>query len=303
MTPFVSVIIPHKNDSERLELCLKALYKQTYPRDKYEIIVIDNASDKFHLGKIKSLACNRNFIMLSEPKLSSYAARNLGLKNAKGDYLAFTDSDCIPERDWIENAINEFNNNNHKQIIGGKIELFYQDLDNPKTVELYEKIHSFRQNDFIKNYNYAATANLFTSLNIINNVGYFNENLVSNGDIEWCLRANKMGYDLSYGKNIKVRHPARYSFKDFIKRQIRLCGGGFYRRKENGVSSFTLFVTNLFYMIPPVVTIYRVLKHEDFMNTRGILRKVKLIILMIFVRYLKVIETFRLLAGYEPKNY
>ena len=150
MTPFVSVIIPHRNDSEKLRLCIEALNNQTYPRDKYEIIVIDNGSENIHKQRLIEINNDHNITLFNEPKLSSYAARNLGIENAKGDFYGFTDADCIPELDWIENAIKEFKNNSQYQIIGGKIDLFFRVQNNPNTVELYEKIHSFRQDHFIK---------------------------------------------------------------------------------------------------------------------------------------------------------
>lgn len=303
MTPFVSIIIPHRNDSDRLRLCIESLKKQTYPADNYEIIVIDNGSDEKHQENASNIAKKHNIIFLSETKLSSYAARNLGIKSAKGDFLGFTDADCIPDSEWIKNALTEFSNKPETQIIGGKINLFYKIPDKPNLVELYETIHSFKQEVFINRNNYAATANLFTSKEIMNQVGNFNSNMKSNGDIEWCLRANKLNISLNYCKDVIVNHPARHNFKEFIKRQIRLCGGGFNRRKEQGYSSIKLFILNIFFLIPPVVTIYRVSKSDEFRKINSYKTKFEQVLLMVFIRYLKVFETFRLLLGYEPKNF
>lgn len=167
MTPFVSVIIPHRNDSEKLSLCINALNKQTYPSDLYEIIVVDNCSATIHIEKLKEINKDYKITLLTEPKLSSYAARNLGLLHAKGEYIAFTDSDCIPETDWIEKSMEFFNNNNNGKFVGGKIELFFKEKNNPNTVELFEKIYSFRQHIFINDHSFAATANLITPFYII----------------------------------------------------------------------------------------------------------------------------------------
>lgn len=124
----------------------------------------------------------------------------------------------------------------------------------------------------------------------------------SNGDMEWCLRAKQKGYTLTYGKDVIVNHPARNNFRDFTRRQIRLCGGGFNIRKQNGRSSLVLFFINLFTAVPPLVTIYRMFKINDFKKV-SIIKKSKLVLLIVFVKYLRVYETFRLSLGFKPRNY
>ncbi len=104
--PFVSVIIPTYHDWERLGyVCTNALFKkQTYPKDHFEAIIINNApedsSPEFNLPD--------NFKIISESKPGSYAARNKGVSVARGEIIAFTDSDCIPCPDWIEQGVKFF---------------------------------------------------------------------------------------------------------------------------------------------------------------------------------------------------
>ena len=98
----VSVIIPVYNDAERLKLCLDALARQTYPGDRYEVIVVDNGSQQD-----PELVTSRyeQVTLAHEACRGSYAARNTGLALARGDVLAFTNSDCIPAADWIEHGV------------------------------------------------------------------------------------------------------------------------------------------------------------------------------------------------------
>ena len=99
---FVSVIIPVYNDSERLKLCLEALENQTYSKDLYEVIVVDNASEE----DIKSIVGQFSQAKYTyESQSGSYVARNKGISIARGEILAFTDSDCIPASDWIEKGV------------------------------------------------------------------------------------------------------------------------------------------------------------------------------------------------------
>jgi len=302
MAPIVSVIIPHRNDSNRLVQCIKALTKQTYPRNLYEIIVIDNCSDNIHKQRLIEINNDYNITLFNEPKLSSYAARNLGLKNAKGSFIAFTDSDCIPEPNWIEYGLNAFSNCFNCGFISGKVDLFFKEENNPNAIELFEYIFALNQENYIKD-NFAATANIFTSKQVIENVGTFNEDFFSSGDREWCLRVKDKHYNISFCNKVIVHHPARHSFEAIIKRHLRLCGGKFKHQKAQGISSIKLFFINIFHILPPVVSIYRVYKNKDFKKIKNNKTKIELIMLMIFLRYLKVLETFKLLIGNDPKNY
>src|SRR5690606_18155071 len=102
--PLVSVIIPTYRDWESLAQCLDALKNQTYPASSIEILVVNNDT-----GQLVPSGCasSPNVRILQESKAGSYAARNRGLVEAKGELIGFTDSDCIPEPDWIANAVAE----------------------------------------------------------------------------------------------------------------------------------------------------------------------------------------------------
>ena len=93
-----SVVVPCFNNQPYLERCLQALASQTYPRDQYEVIVVDNNSTD------RSLQIARGHPEVTvhvEPIQSSYAARNRGVRQAKGDVLVFTDSDCEVSPTWL----------------------------------------------------------------------------------------------------------------------------------------------------------------------------------------------------------
>lgn len=94
----VTVIIPVYNNAEMLALCLEAIRAQTFPAERFEVIVVDNAST----DNCRSVVDAHGFIYLLETKPGSYAARNAGIRLAKGEILAFTDSDCRPASGWLE---------------------------------------------------------------------------------------------------------------------------------------------------------------------------------------------------------
>ena len=94
MSPkFVSVIIPVYNDLKLLSTCLECLDRQTYPKTRFEVLVVDNGSD-LPVQPIVSRYSNVKLEKESMP--GSYAARNRGIAAARGEILAFTDADCRP---------------------------------------------------------------------------------------------------------------------------------------------------------------------------------------------------------------
>src|SRR5690625_4626709 len=100
--PDISVIIPVLDNEDGLRACVHALQQQSLPSERFEIIVVDNGSEDGTLEAAGELPV-RLFSQV-EPK-TPYAARNRGLKEARGRIIAFTDSLCIPDRQWLENGL------------------------------------------------------------------------------------------------------------------------------------------------------------------------------------------------------
>ena len=94
-----SIIIPCWNSERFVERCLRALFNQSWPGDRYEVILVDNNSTDASLRIARSFP---QLIVLEEPVQSSYAARNRGVRRATGKILAFTDSDCEVSPTWLE---------------------------------------------------------------------------------------------------------------------------------------------------------------------------------------------------------
>jgi len=112
----ISVIVPCFNSELFLGPCLRALFTQTFPPDKYEVILVDNNSTDL------SLEIARRFpelVVLEEKIQGSYAARNRGVKQAGGEFLAFVDSDCEASPTWLEEATASFAGPGTALVLGG----------------------------------------------------------------------------------------------------------------------------------------------------------------------------------------
>ncbi len=294
---FISVIIPVYNDSQRLKLCLEALENQTYSQDLYEIIVIDNNSEE----NIQTAVDRFPHVKLtSEKKRGSYAARNRGITLAKGEIFAFTDSDCIPATNWLEMGIKRLKSAANCGLVGGKIEIFFQDPHNPTAAEIYDAATNLQQKKYIEEYKYGATANLFTWKKVFEDVGYFDSNLKSGGDGEWGVRVYDRGYLLVYGDDVCIAHPARYSLAELAKKVIRQTGGTYDKTKDKQANKLTELFKNLLQLRPPLRSAYRkVASNPVLKNNR---QKLQLFFAIVYLHYIKNIEKIRLQLGGRSKG-
>ncbi|MFB1078181.1 glycosyltransferase [Photobacterium damselae] len=245
----VSIIIPTYRDWFRLSLCLDALVSQSYPCEKIQIIVVNNDPDNVREDIIKKFK-NTNILFIDEIKAGSYAARNTGLKYAVGDIVAFTDSDCIPDSEWLTNAVSFLENNKNIDRIGGHIELFFKSKKR-NLAEIYEACYAFRQEEFVEKQNMAATANMITYKKLFDHVGNFNDKLMSGGDAEWGKRASLLEYKIAYCNNVIVRHPSRDSISGIFLKNRREAAG---KIKEDSKIYFVLELFKSF--LPPLKSIY-----------------------------------------------
>ncbi|MEM8778702.1 MAG: glycosyltransferase family A protein, partial [Cyanobacteria bacterium P01_G01_bin.49] len=180
--PSVSVIIPVFSAVEPIEDCLIALDKQTYPKNRYEVIVVSNNPD---IREFESFKEKSEVVFLHESSPGSYSARNLGIKKAKGKVIAFTDADCIPDENWLKEGVINLLNIQNCGLLAGKLIVFCRDNTNPTSTEIYETLNAFPQKLYIEKGHFGVTANLFTFREVFEDVGLFNEQLISSGDKEW----------------------------------------------------------------------------------------------------------------------
>lgn len=119
----VSVVIPTYNDRTALELTLTAFKGQTYPSDRYEVIVIDDGSSDGTQELIEKFQPSYPLRYLGQPNAGRAKARNAGIEMACGDLLVFNDADGIPVPDFIAQHVISHLSNESTVVIGGKYDL------------------------------------------------------------------------------------------------------------------------------------------------------------------------------------
>ncbi len=288
---FVTVIIPTYNDWERLGKCINALAQQSYPADLFEIIVVNNNPND---APPANFLIPGNCRIITEAKPGSYAARNTAIKLAKGDILAFTDSDCIPDKEWISNAVDFLGNNPQYARIGGRVALFFSSK-NLTNAELYDKVYAFRQHEVVRQRGTSVTANMITYKHVFDSVGLFDENLLSGGDFEWGKRANEAGFKIGYASNVIVNHPARASFKELIKKSKRVAGGHATAEMPVNIGSLRLFLRHLKSALrPPLNQIKIINEYKEEMNT---VQRAKVFFMIYYLKAVMATEKFKIQTG------
>ena len=207
----ISVIIPVQNDSQRLVECLQALQRQSYPN--FEVIVVDNNSTEAIQPICRSFAAR----YCRENQLGNNAARNRGIAAAAGEVIAFTDSDCIPDSDWLMQGMEAIQ---QSPMVGGAIRFTWKGQQ-PNVVEYADSISYLRQRDYVETEHYGAGANLFVQRRLFEAVGGFDSRLMNLGDKEFCQRASAAGYKIAYAQSAIVYHPARYTLKSLLHKARR----------------------------------------------------------------------------------
>jgi cellulose synthase/poly-beta-1,6-N-acetylglucosamine synthase-like glycosyltransferase len=199
----VSVIVPVYNGEKVITNCLKALLNQNYPKNDYEIIVVDDGSTDNTVTVVKKF---KKVKLIQQKHKGPAVARNLGVKHAKGSIVLFTDADCVPSKNWIKNMVEPFKD---KQVVG--VAGTYRTLNKESLVarfagyeieERHEKMKNQATIDFIGTYSAGYRKNIFLKF------GGFDESfpIASGEDPELSFRLSKAGLKMVFQPKAFVWH-------------------------------------------------------------------------------------------------
>ncbi len=225
--PVVSVVIPVRNEARRLPECLDALLRQ-HGAPSFEVLVVENGS-----GDATKEVASRHPIrarVLTESLPGPYAARNAGIRAAEGEVIALTDADCVPTSNWLCEGLTTLAAG--ADLVGGAIR--QRSSDRPNMWERYDRATYLRQEEFIDNESFAATANLFVRREVFARIGLFRPELRASGDLEFGQRATKAGLRLVYGERAEVSHAARATLRETWALHRKL-GSGFAELARAGL--------------------------------------------------------------------
>jgi glycosyltransferase involved in cell wall biosynthesis len=212
--PFLSVIIPVYNDNAGLRKLLPTLMRQSYPKVKYEVVVVDNGSNQ----DVAEVTQQFNVRLLTETDIqSSYAARNKGIQHALGEVLVFVDSDCRAADDWLYEGVKQMHQAG-SDMVGGKV--LFSFSEKKATAEYYDAIYHFQFEDMIER-GTCGGGNTFIKRSVFDSIGMFPQNVKSGGDVFFTKKATVSGFKLDYAPKAIVYHPTR-KFWPLARKMFRM---------------------------------------------------------------------------------
>jgi glycosyltransferase involved in cell wall biosynthesis len=185
----VSVIIPAKNEGKYLALCIEAIKKAFNNKTRYEIIIVNNNST----DNTKTIAKKYSCILIDNAKYGAASSRNIGAKNARGEYLAFIDADCVINKQWYANLSENLNIEN-VAAAGTKI---MPDLEYATWVEKIMFYLNVRRGKKIsKNaieVKWIGSSNILIKKQVFDKIGGFDEDFITCEDYDLSQRVSEQG--------------------------------------------------------------------------------------------------------------
>jgi GT2 family glycosyltransferase len=195
--PDISVVVPARNAVPTLGPLLDSLRRQTLADDRYEVVVVDNASSDGTAAVARALGVR----VVEEPLPNRSRARNRGAAAARADLLAFTDADCLASAGWLEGYLAC---GDASPLRAGPV--LVSTGEPPNLIERYEALWRFGQESWVAQ-GWAATANLCVARRAFDMVGGFDPAYRHIGeDVDFCVRARRAGQELGWCPEAVVSH-------------------------------------------------------------------------------------------------
>jgi glycosyltransferase involved in cell wall biosynthesis len=208
-TPEISVIIPVRNGAGSIPALLESLAAQTLARERFEVIVVDNAST----DRTAEIAARNGAIVVTESIANRSRARNRGAASARSQLYAFTDADCVAAPDWLERLLA---NAGLAPLVAGEVRLRVR--ENPNAIERFEALWRFGQAAWVQQ-GWAATANLLVHADAFARTGGFDpawRHIAE--DADFCIRARAAGFELAYCPDAVVDHHGEWQLRPLLRR-------------------------------------------------------------------------------------
>jgi len=195
-SPKISVIVPTYNRVGYLKECIESLINQDYPKEDYEIIVVDDGST----DNTQELLENYNDLVrwFKKPNNGTSSARNFGIKKARGEYITTLDSDDIALPNRMKDLVNFLESNKDIAFVHAKeitINKKGERLKNVSPIRHFRKFRDAKKNEltpeYLKKQNYIHAQTTMWRRSIIDKVGLFDEHLLSGEDYDFWLRVSE----------------------------------------------------------------------------------------------------------------
>jgi len=213
--PYISIVIPTYNSALTLSQTIKACLIQDYPRDRLEIIVVDDGS----IDDTKRVVKNSPVIYMYQKRKGPASARNNGWKSLKGEWLAFIDADCVPYKNWISKLAQHCGKDRIGAVAGSYA------VGNSRYL-LDKFVHyeiKYRHSMMGEHTNSFGTYNVLIKRSVLEELGGFDNRYshASGEDSDLAYRIIKSGHKIYFEKDAMVIHNNILRFLKYLIIQFR----------------------------------------------------------------------------------
>lgn len=283
----ISVVVATHNRVQHLAQALASLTRQTLSSEKYEVLVIDNASTDDTAAIVVRLSSQFPFVKyIYESVPSANIARNIGWRQATGQYVAFMDDDAIASPDWLETIIRSFATTNPLPgIVGGRVIPIWEhpkpNWIQGKMLTALSVVDYGEKPKILNDKEYFFSVNMTFQKKLLEQFGGFDvalgrigKTLTSNDEILIAKKIRDAGHTFYYHPQASVQHfiPAgRLRMPWFIKRYFSqgysdalmwriVEKPDFFMRCEKGIFHLYCFLRNPRYVLR---LLYLPSNHDD----------------------------------------
>jgi glycosyltransferase involved in cell wall biosynthesis len=237
-----SVVIPTRSRPERLATCLESLAAQDFPRERFEVIVVEDGGRSL-IDVIGRFRGRLQLRVVERPPSGRSAARNHGAAEAHGELVAFTDDDTQPEPGWIR-ALTTRHAAVPGHALGGRtVSISPANPYARASGVILDLAYAHRNRRLPNGARFFAASNLALPTDRFRLVGGFDPRLPISEDRELCDRWAEHGFGMTYVPEATIRHATPTSLLGFCRKQFGYGRGAFdYQRSRwrrgRGLSGF-----------------------------------------------------------------
>ncbi len=219
---FFSVIVPtHQRPNQLENFCLPALAGLDYPGEKFEVILVDDGSEKPPTAIVDKFSSRLDIRLVSQKHEGPAVARNKGASLARGRVLAFTDDDCAPAPDWLQKLESVFGGIPDCAVGGKTTNVLTENWYSTASQLLVDYLYIYYLANSAEGL-FFTTSNLAVPVEQFDSIGGFDERFQLGGeDRELCIRLSRSGCKLIYAPQAIVYHAHDLSLRGFIRQQFK----------------------------------------------------------------------------------
>jgi GT2 family glycosyltransferase len=239
-TPLFTIVVPTFGRPRQLAACLHGIAEMTYPRERYEVIVVDDGSRERPSSVVSDFVNRIQVRLIAQTHAGPAAARNTGARQARGKYLVFTDDDCTFAPDYLQVVERHVKRSPRAGLGGHTDNRLGGDIYAEATQQLIEHLYThFNANPNAPRF--FTTTNLVVPRDRFDRVGGFDSSFPLAGaeDRDFCERWKAAGYELSYAADAVVHHSHSLTLRSFLRQHFNYGRGRYFllrSRARRGVA-------------------------------------------------------------------